>query len=168
MPNFFAGLGEPEEGVAAVTAGVAVGTAADLTLGHLAADVIFRAVGVQRDLRAIEHHQQLSLVGVQPLEQTIKRGEAGAALEDAIEACAQLAASARCWIEPVGLQVGIEPSNQPADMVLGCTLLVGERFQLVHQALGVDPAQGMLADVELPGVVTEQDRLAQEPVCAYL
>jgi len=138
--EFFAGLAEAKEGVATIAAGVAVGSAADLTFGHLAADVVFRAVGVQRDPRAVEHHQQLGFVGVQPLEQTVKRGEVGAALEDAIETCAQLAASARCWIEPVGLQVGIEPPNQPADMVLSGTLLVGERFQPVHQALGVDPA----------------------------
>ena len=159
-----AGLGEAEEGVAAVAADVAVGSAADLALGHLAADVVLRAVGVQRDLRVIEHHQQLGLVGVQPLQQAVEGGEAGAPLEDAVEARPQLAAPAWRRLEPVGLQVGIEPPDQPADMLLGGALLVGERLQLVHQALGVDPAQRVLADVELPGVVADHDRLAQEPV----
>jgi len=56
----------------AVTAGIGLGAVADLTLGHLAADVVLRAVGLQRDLWMVEHHQQLGLVGVQPLEQAIK------------------------------------------------------------------------------------------------
>ena len=60
-------------------------------------------------LGVIEHPQQLGLVGVQALEQTIKRGKAGAAAEDAVKAHPQLTAPARCWIEPVGFQVGIEP-----------------------------------------------------------
>ena len=89
-----AGLGEPEEGVAAVAADVAVGSAADVALGHLAADVVFRAVGVQRDFRVIEHHQQLGLVGVQPLQQAVEGDEAGAPLKDAIEARPQFTASA--------------------------------------------------------------------------
>jgi hypothetical protein len=29
----------------------------------------------------------------------------------------------------------------------------------VHQALGVNPTQSVLADVELPGVIAEHDRL---------
>ena len=41
-----AGLGEPEEGVAAVATDVAAGSAADVALGHLAANVVFRTVGV--------------------------------------------------------------------------------------------------------------------------
>lgn len=34
---------------AAVAIGIAAGSAADLTLGHLATDVVFRAVGMKRD-----------------------------------------------------------------------------------------------------------------------
>ncbi|HET6190924.1 MAG TPA: hypothetical protein VFE59_28465, partial [Trebonia sp.] len=70
-----AGLGEPQEGVAAVAADVALGSAADLTLGHLTADVVFRAVGVQRYFGAVEYLQQFRLVGVQPLQQAIKGGD---------------------------------------------------------------------------------------------
>jgi len=49
-------------------------SAADLSLGYLATDVVFRAVGVQRDLGVVEHHQQLGLVGVQPLKQAVEGG----------------------------------------------------------------------------------------------
>src|SRR3982074_1218772 len=52
-------------------------------------------------------------------------------------------------------------------MLLRPPLLISERLQLMAQTLGVDPAQRVLTDVELPGVVADHDRLAQEPVCAH-
>src|SRR5690242_931944 len=113
--KFPAGLCKSEEGVAAVAADIALGSAADLALGNLAADVVLRAVGVQRDLRVIEHHQQLGLVGVQPLKQAVEGGEARVPLEDTIEARTQFTASAWRRIEPVGLQIGIEPPDQSAN-----------------------------------------------------
>ena len=36
-------------------------------------------------------------------------------------------------------------------MLRGTALLVGDRVPLVNQPLGVDPAQGVLSNVELPG-----------------
>src|SRR5208337_1049864 len=151
--ELLAGLAEAEEGVAAVAAGAGLGAAADLAFGHLAADVVLRTIGVQRDLRVVEHHQELGLVGVQPLEQAVEGGKAGGAQEDAVEARPHFAAAARRRCQAIGLEVGVVPPDQPADMLLGGALLVGERLQLVHQALGMDPAQAMLADIELPGVV---------------
>ena len=55
----------------------------------LAADVVFRAVGVQRDFGPIEHLEQFSLVDMEPSEQTVESDEAGAAREDAIEVSSQ-------------------------------------------------------------------------------
>ena len=75
-------LGEPEECVAAVATDVAVGSAADVAFGHLAANVVFRAIGVQWNFRVIEHHQQLVFVGVQPLQQAVKGDEACAPLKE--------------------------------------------------------------------------------------
>ena len=94
-----AGLAEAEEGIAAVATDVAAGAAADLALGDLAADVVLRAVGVQRDFGPIEHHQQFGLVGVQPREQTVEGDEAGLAREDAVEPRPQggLALLVGCW-----------------------------------------------------------------------
>ena len=51
----------------------------------MAPDVVLRAVGVQRDLRPLQHHQQFGLVGMQPSQQTVQRHEAGAAQKDAVE-----------------------------------------------------------------------------------
>jgi hypothetical protein len=80
-----AGLGKTEEGVTAVASSVTFGAAADLALGDLTANVVFRTVGVQWDLRPIQHAQQFRLVGVQPLQQPVERDEAGPAAEDAVE-----------------------------------------------------------------------------------
>ena len=81
-----AGLDETEECIATIPADVAPCAGADLAPRHLTADVVLRAVGVERDFGPFEHHQQLSLVGMQPCQQAIQRGEAGAAAEDAIKA----------------------------------------------------------------------------------
>ena len=67
-------------------------------------------------------------------------------------------------VSAVGLEVGVEPPDQAANELLGGALLVGERLQLVHQPLRMDPAQGVRADVELPGIVADDHRLVQEPV----
>ena len=82
-------LGEAQEGIAAITAGIAACPGADLPARDLTADVVLRAIGVERDLRAFQHHQQLGLVGMQPRQQAIQRDEAGAAAEDPVEPRAQ-------------------------------------------------------------------------------
>jgi hypothetical protein len=68
------------ECVATVAATDTASSATDLALGDMKANVALGTIGVERDLRAIEHHQQLWLVGVQPLEQPIERDETGAAM----------------------------------------------------------------------------------------
>src|SRR5881227_1949320 len=72
---------------------------------------------------------------------------------------AQLRTAARGRIGAIGLEVAIEPPDQPADVGLRALMQVGERVQLVHQAFGMDPAQGVAPDVELPGIVADDDRL---------
>lgn len=62
--QFLAGFHTCEQGIAGLTAGFGPGAAGDLAFGDMAADVVFRAVGVQRDFRAVEHQQQLLFPGV--------------------------------------------------------------------------------------------------------
>src|SRR3954470_8368653 len=166
-PELAAGLGEAEEGIATVTTEVGFGATADMAFGHLAADVVLRSVGVQRDLRAVEHCQQLGLVGMQPRQQPIEADEAGAAHKDAVEARPQLAAPTCCWCGTIGLEVGIEPPDQAAHLLLGGALLVSESLQLVHQPLGMDPAERVIADVELAGIVTDDHRLVEEAMLGH-
>ena len=84
--EFGASLGDAEEGVTAVTSGIASRAAADLAPGHLAANVVLGAVGVEWDLRPIERHQQFGFVGVETREQPVEGSEARPALEDSVEA----------------------------------------------------------------------------------
>src|SRR5450432_2730319 len=110
-----AGLGEAEEGITAVASGVAACSAADLAAGDLAADVVLGAIGMQRYLRPVQHHQQLGLVGMQPLQQSIQRDEAGAAAEDAIEPRAQRRTAVFAGVGPVNLEIGVEVPDERAD-----------------------------------------------------
>ena len=94
--EFVAGLDETEEGIAAVPPDVASRPGADLAPCDLTANVVLRIVGVERDFRTFQHHQQFGPIGMQPRQQAIPRGEASATEEYAVEACGSpLAAVAR-------------------------------------------------------------------------
>src|SRR5580700_554060 len=128
----------------------------------VAADVILRSVGVQRDLGSVEHHQQLGFVGVEPCEQTIEGDKAGLALEDAFEPCPQGGLALFGGSAAIGLEIAVELPDQLADGGLSGAVLVGESVELVNQALGMDPAQAVLADVELTGVIADDHGVGQE------
>src|ERR1700691_3969105 len=51
-----AGFGKAEEGIPAIASAVAARPGTDLAADHLTADVVFRAVGVKRYLRPVQHH----------------------------------------------------------------------------------------------------------------
>ena len=109
---------------------------------------------MQWDLGAIEHHQQLGLVGVQPLEQAIERNEAGASTEDALEAGTQFATAPCGGFGAIRLEVIVEPPDQRAHALLRGAVQIGERVEFVDQPFCMHPAQRVLADGELAGVVT--------------
>jgi hypothetical protein len=129
--EFAAGVHQAEESIAAIASGVAVRAAADLALDDVTADVALGAIGVQRDLRPVEHGEQLGLVGIEPLQQAIERDEAGAATEDAIEPSAHLAAPPRGWCHAIGLQISVEPPDQRADALLRGAVQIGEGVELM-------------------------------------
>ena len=52
--------------------------------------------------------------------------------------------------------------DQSADAALGGALGVGERIEFVNQTFGVDPAQAMLADTELAGVVADDHNVGEQ------
>jgi hypothetical protein len=39
---------------------------------------------------------------------------------------------------------------------------VGKRVELMHRPLGMNPAQCMLSDIELSGIIAEHDSVAEE------
>src|SRR5690349_6588057 len=72
-----AGLLQRQEGIAASSAVLAAGAAADLAHGHRVADILLRAVGVERHLGALQGDQQFGLAQLQAGERSIEFGDAG-------------------------------------------------------------------------------------------
>src|SRR5258708_4438342 len=134
-----AGLNETEESIATIPANVASRPGADLTPRDVAANVVLRAVGVERYFGPFEYHQQLGLVGVQPGQQAIQRGEASGAEEDAVEACAQRGRPAFTGVSLVSSEARVKVPDHATYPRLGCAIVVVERIQFMHQPLRVDP-----------------------------
>src|SRR3954462_13855934 len=108
-------------------------------------------VGVQRDLGALQHPQQLRLVGMQAPEQATEDGKAGSPREDPIKARPQLRSAAAGWCLTIDLQIPVEPPHQPPHPLLGRTLMIREGVELMDQPLGMPPAQRVLPNLELAG-----------------
>jgi hypothetical protein len=77
--SFHAGLGEAEHDLAGLAALFTDGSARDFALGDEGADVVFRGVGVERDLRSFEHAQKLVFAQERALQQKIEGRIAGRA-----------------------------------------------------------------------------------------
>jgi hypothetical protein len=67
---------------------------------------------------------------------------------------------------PVNLKIGIECPDCVADGGLGGAVLLREVVELVDQSLGVNPAQGVVADVELASIIADNDSVVEEPMGA--
>ena len=83
----------------------------------------------------------------------VESGVAGPALEDAVEAGAQLRGAFESLGEFVVFQLAIEPPDHPLGDLDGVALPIVGGNELVDEPLGVNPAQGVDADAELAGVV---------------
>ena len=161
-----AGFHETKRDVACCASCRAHGAAGDLALGYASADVVLRAVGVQRDLGALEYTQQLGLAPMQPGEKPVQGCVIGLAPEDAVKARSQRGGAPWTGVARPGLQVGIQPPNQRARHLDGAALLGGGGHELVHQALGMEPAQRVSAHPELPGAVGHDHRPGQQAMVA--
>jgi hypothetical protein len=64
---------------------------------------------MERDVGAIERHQQFGLVGAQPGEQAVEGGKGGSAFEDVIETDAQGGLTRSRRVAAIGLEIAIEP-----------------------------------------------------------
>lgn len=108
------GLRQTQEDVTSITTGVALGAAADLALDHLTAQVTLRAVGVQRDLRPVEHSKQLGLVRLQPSQGPVQEVEAGRAAEEPVTPRLQAGRGAGARVEAIGFEIAVQPPDQQA------------------------------------------------------
>ena len=133
-----------------------------LRLGDEGADVVFRGVGVERDFRPFEHAQKFVFAPEQALQQTVERGVAGSAFEDAVELQAQEARLFWARGALVLLQRPIEPPDRAPHDPDGVALLVVGGNELMDEALGVDPTERVIAEAELAGVVGDDDGLSEQ------
>ena len=159
-----AGFHEPKEGIAAVAACMRTGSAGDLAARHLAANIVFRAVGVQWDVGALQHHQQFGLLSAEPRQEPVEGGEACLRGEDGVEAALKLSGATRCWRLAVGLEVRVEAPDAGADALLCSDVRRAERIELMNEAFGMDPAERVLCDPELAGAIGDDDCAVQEPL----
>jgi hypothetical protein len=59
-------------------------------------------------------------------------------------------------------EIVVEQPDQGADPALRGALGVGEGIEFVDQTFGMDPAQAMLTDVELTGVVADDHGVGEQ------
>src|SRR5271163_4698487 len=90
--------------------------------------------------------------------------EASFAGEDAIELCHKDGLALRGGRATIGLEIAVELPDRRAHGGLGGAVLVREGVELVNQALGMNPAQAVLANIELPGIVADDYTVAQKAV----
>src|SRR6202453_381130 len=156
-----AGLQEAEKAVAAIAAGVAAGSAADLALGDLATNVVFGAVGVQWGSRAFRAPSAIRSCwrAGGPADE---RGEAGLVAEDTVEPRRQDRLARRRGMAAPGFETAIELPDQAADAALRGALGFGERIEPVNQAFAMNPAQTMKTDIELASVVADDHGVGEK------
>src|ERR1039458_1170287 len=129
-PELSARLAKPQQSIAAITSEIASCPGADFAARDLTSDIALRAVGVQRNFRPVEHHQQLGLVGVKSRQKPVQGDETGAAEKDEIQTGGQRLVTARSGSQLVGFQIGVKVPDQAANLGLGGTALIGESAQL--------------------------------------
>ena len=122
------------QGIAGIASGIGSGGSVDFSADDLASDVVFGAVGVQRDFRPVENAQPLGLVGMEPFKQAVERGEAGFSLEDAVVAGFEGGPAARIRHGAIGFEIGVEPPDQRANLFLGGPCRFGEGVELMRFA----------------------------------
>jgi hypothetical protein len=92
----------------------------------------------------------------------VEFGKAGDPGENAIETLPQRRSADGGRIILVKLQVGVEPPDQLALQRDLTMLLVGHADDPAEMALGVDPTQGVLENVELTGIIGDDHRVGQQ------
>ena len=65
----------------------------------------------------------------------------------------------------IDLEVAVEAPDQVADALLRGAVQVGEGVELVHETLGVHPAEAVRTDFELSGVIADDGGRREEAVC---
>ena len=65
-------------------------------------------------------------------------------------------------IAAIGFEIAVEAPDQGADTALRGSLRICESIELVNQTFGMDPAQAMLTDMELAGIIADDHGVRAE------
>ena len=76
-----------------------------------------------------------------------------------VEASQQSGSAFRVGIALVDLERLIVVPDQATHALLDGVAVLGEGVQLVYQPLRVDPAQAVLPDIELPGIIADNGQI---------
>ena len=157
-PQLSAGFLEAGEGIPAAASRIAAGPTADLVFLDVIADIRLTAVGVKRDIGVVQNQQEFGLIAMDSLEGLVEGLKARSLGKDRIEAGLEFLFVFRLGVRFVGLEFGIERPDLITDRrnILSVGLIEGN--PLVDEALGMDPAQAMEQDIELPGVITDDGK----------
>src|SRR5262249_52464439 len=144
--QFFASFGEAKESIAAIATDIAAGTTADLAFGDVSPNIVFRAVGVERDFGPLKHFEQLGLIGVESFEQAVEGDEAGLTGEDAIKPRRQGRFALFGWRDRRPARPALETSDLVAQRSIRSLQLRHLLKQFDHQALQLGMGQAIKID----------------------
>src|SRR5690606_22428370 len=102
------------------------------------------------------------LVCMEPFQQPVDDGKAGSSFEDVVKPGLQGRLVLRIGIATIGFEILVEVPDQPSHMLLDGTGPLAEGVEAMDQSLGMHPAQAMSANIELPSVITDDDRIGKQ------
>jgi hypothetical protein len=153
--QFATGFLQAGEGVSATPTRGAPCAAADLATLDELADVRLLGVVVQRNLRMLQHTQQVGLHRTHRLEHLIEVGIAGALIDQGVETGCQDRLLSRVGIQLVRLQSLVQLPNLSANRLQDGPMLVVVRHHLEQGTFRVNPTGGMQQDDELQRPIAE-------------
>jgi len=119
---------------------------------------------VQGNVGSLEHCQELTLLRLEPAQELVERCIARARREDFLKALGELSLVLGCRLCAIGLEIGVERPDTALDTFLGLAVFVCEGVEFVNEALGMDPAQRVVGNVELTGAVGDDYGALEQPL----
>ncbi len=162
--EFLAGFLQAGEGIACAAAVVGASGAGDFAFDDVLADVTFAQVVMQGDVGALEDEEEFGLVVVQALQRLVEGLQGGLGAAQFIEVRFDIEFGLVVGVELVIFEVSVEVPELFTDPFELFGLDVIERQQGLEVTLGVEPAKCMLLDVELSGIVADDDEFGWEAV----
>lgn len=135
------------------------GGATDLSFDDIFPDVAFTQIVVERDIGSLQYKKQLLFVARQAFERLIQRGERGPGPAQLIEMGLDRLLQVRISIALVAFEIRVDLPDLAVDPVELFGVDVVQWQYALKDPLGMDPTQGVQKDIELPGIVTDDDQV---------